>query len=125
MRALPILSCQTVRVALAALLRQGDATLVSTACRLKISSRSLQRHLGQMGTSHSELLAEVRMDIACRLLRHSSKRLSDIAKCIGYANASSFSRSFARLMKIQPNVYRRQQFAGKHKGKRVGRGLAN
>jgi AraC-like DNA-binding protein len=39
--------------------------------------------------------------------------LSDIAKVLGYSNASSFSRSFARLMKIQPVVYRRQQRAGK------------
>jgi transcriptional regulator GlxA family with amidase domain len=59
------------------------------------------------------MLAELRLKIACRLLVDSSKPLSDIAKFLGYSNASSFSRSFARLMKIQPVVYRRQQRAGK------------
>lgn len=64
-----------------------------------------------MGTSHSEMLAEIRLNVACRLLADSSKRLSDIAKFLGYTNASSFSRTFVRLMKVQPVVYRRQQLA--------------
>ncbi|MGL3214593.1 helix-turn-helix transcriptional regulator [Bradyrhizobium sp. BR 1433] len=104
-------SAQAVRAAIVASLRHGDATLDSTAQALKISSRTLQRHLGRLGTSHSEMLAEVRLDIACRLLVDSSKRLSDIAKFVGYSNASSFSRTFVRLMKIKPIAYRRQQLA--------------
>ena len=114
MRADRLLSSRTVRAAIVASLRHGDATLDSTARTLKVSGRTLQRHLGRMGTSHSEMLAEIRLRIACRLLADSSKRLSDIAKLLGYTNASSFSRSFARLMKIQPVVYRRQQRARKH-----------
>ncbi|WP_229197884.1 helix-turn-helix domain-containing protein [Bradyrhizobium acaciae] len=107
-------SAKAVRAAIVASLRQGDATLACTARTLKISSRTLQRHLGRMGTSHSEMLAEVRLDIACRLLVGSSKRLSDIAKFVGYSNASSFSRNFVRLMQIQPVIYRQQQLARKH-----------
>jgi AraC-like DNA-binding protein len=114
MRAVRLPSSRIVRAAIVASLRHGDTTLDSTAHALKISGRTLQRHLGRMGTSHSEMLAEVRLNIACRLLADSSKRLSDIAKFLGYTNASSFSRSFARLMKIQPVVYRRQQRARKH-----------
>jgi AraC-like DNA-binding protein len=60
------------------------------------------------------MLAEVRLNIACRLLADSSKRLSDIAKFLGYTNASSFSRSFARSMKVQPAIYRQHQRARKH-----------
>ena len=60
------------------------------------------------------MLADVRLDIACRLLMDSTQRLSDISKFLGYANASSFSRTFVRLMKVQPLVYRRQKLAGKH-----------
>ena len=114
MRALRLPSAKAVRTAIVASLRHGDATLDSTARALKISGRTLQRHLASMGTSHSEMLAEIRLKVACRLLADSSRRLSDIAKFLGYANASSFSRSFVRLMKIQPVVYRRQQFARKH-----------
>jgi AraC-like DNA-binding protein len=115
MRAVRLPSAQSVRAAMVASLRHGDATLGGAARALQVSARTLQRHLGRMGTSHSELLAEVRLNIACRLLADSGKRLSDIAKILGYANASSFSRSFARSMKIQPVVYRRQQLARKQK----------
>lgn len=58
------------------------------------------------------MLDEVRLTIACRLLADPNKRLSDIAKFLGYTNASSFSRTFVRLMKIQPIVYRRRRLAG-------------
>nr|WP_249794499.1 AraC family transcriptional regulator [Bradyrhizobium sp. BRP56] len=68
-----------------------------------------------MGTSYRAMLAEVRLSMACQLLGHSSKRLSEVAKFLGYSNASSFSRTFARLMKVQPVVYKRQQLAGKHR----------
>lgn len=114
MRAVRLPSPGAVRAAIVASLRHGDATLDSTARALKISGRTLQRHLGRMGTSHSEMLADVRLDLACRLLMDSTQRLSDISEFLGYANASSFSRTFVRLMKVQPVVYRRQQLAGKH-----------
>lgn len=107
-------SSEAIRGAIVASLRQGGATIGQTARVLNISVRTLQRHLGRMGTSHSEMLAEVRLDMACRLLADSSKHLSDIAKFLGYSNASSFSRAFVRLMKIQPVVYRRQQRSRRH-----------
>ena len=114
MRAVRLPSSRAVRaVIVASLLRHGDATLDSTARVLKISARTLQRYLGRMGTSHSEMLADVRLDIACHLLVDSRQRLSEIAKFLGYANASSFSRTFMRSMKVQPVVYRRQQLARK------------
>ncbi|TAI67379.1 AraC family transcriptional regulator [Bradyrhizobium sp. Leo170] len=121
MRAVRLPSSQAVRAAIIAALRHGDATLDSTARACKISTRTLQRHLGRMGTSHSAMLAEVRLSIACRLLVDSSKRLSDIAKFLGYTNASSFSRTFVRLMKVQPVVYRQQQLARKQERARLRR----
>jgi transcriptional regulator GlxA family with amidase domain len=74
-----------------------------------MSVRSLQRHLAGIGTSHSEIVAQVRLDTACYLLAESDDRIADIASRLGYAGPSSFSRIFMRLMKIQPVIYRRQQ----------------
>lgn len=122
MRAVRLPSAQAVRAVIAASLRHGDATLDSTARVLNVSPRTLQRHLGRMGTSHSEILAEVRLNIACRLLAGSSKRLSDIAKFVGYTNPSSFSRTFVRLMKVQPVIYRQQQRSRKQGQARHRRG---
>ncbi|MTV18917.1 helix-turn-helix transcriptional regulator [Bradyrhizobium elkanii] len=114
MRAVRLPSSEAVRAAIVASLRQGDATINGTARACKISTRTLQRHLGRMGTSYRAMLAEVRLNMACQLLADSGKPLSDVAKFLGYSSASSFSRTFARLMKVQPVVYRRQQLAGKH-----------
>src|SRR5689334_5387362 len=50
----------SVRAAIAASLCHGDAALQRTALQLGMSSRSLQRHLAGMGTSYSDMVAEVR-----------------------------------------------------------------
>jgi AraC-like DNA-binding protein len=100
-----------VRSAIAASLRRGGATLPRAALQLGISTRSLQRRVADMGTSYSELVAEVRIDTACHLLAESDQRLAEIAARLGFAGASSFSRTFKRLMRIQPAVYRQQQRA--------------
>ncbi|WP_347710914.1 AraC family transcriptional regulator [Bradyrhizobium sp. CB1650] len=123
MRAVRSPPVDVVRATIAASLRHGDATLDRTARALKISVRTLQRHLGRMGTSHSEMLAEVRLEMACRLLAESSKRLSDIARFLGYSNPSSFSRTFVRLMRVRPVAYRRQQLARQHRQGRQRRKL--
>jgi AraC-like DNA-binding protein len=111
MKPVPVPSLYTVRATIAALLRSGSASLRHTAHRLGISQRSLQRHLTAMGTSYSEMVTEVRLDTACHLLTESSQSISNIAYSLGYSGPSSFSRTFMRLMKIQPAVYRRQQMA--------------
>jgi len=102
-----------VRAAIAASLRHGNASVQNTARRLGVSVRSLQRHLAEIGTSYSEMVAEVRLYTACHLLVESNEPLSDIASRLGYAGPSSFSRTFMRLMKIQPIIYRRQRRNGK------------
>lgn len=106
-------SRHAVRAAITASLQHGGASLQRTANQLGVSARSLQRHLGETGTSYSVMVAEVRLDAACRLLVESNARISDIALRLGYAGPSSFSRTFMRLMKIQPVIYRRQQRNGK------------
>jgi AraC-like DNA-binding protein len=107
----PVPSRYSVRAAIAASLCDGNASLQRTARQLGVSSRSLQRHLAETGTSYSEMVTEVRLDMACHLLAESNERMSDIALRLGYAGPSSFSRAFMRLMKIQPVIYRRRHMA--------------
>jgi AraC-like DNA-binding protein len=111
MKPVPVPSQHSIRATIAALMRHGDASLQRTAQRLEISPRSLQRHLTGMGTSYSEIVAEVRLATACHLLAESDRSISNIAHSLGYSGTSSFSRVFMRLMKIQPIAYRRQQMA--------------
>jgi AraC-like DNA-binding protein len=79
-----------------------------------MSPRSLQRHLAGMGTSYSDMVAEVRLDTACYLLLESNEQISEIALRLGYAGTSSFSRVFMRLTKMQPVIYRRQRTVQKN-----------
>ena len=112
MRPVHLPSRSLVRDAIAASLPDGGASLRRTAQVLGVSTRSLQRHLADTGTSYSELVADVRLDVACRLLAGTEKRMSDIALLLGYTGPSSFSRSFMRLMKMQPVAYRREHRNG-------------
>lgn len=114
MKTVPVASPKAVRATIAILLQDGDASLQNTARRLGISPRSLQRQLTAIGTSYSDLVAEVRLATACHLLTESELSIADIAYRLGYSGPSSFSRVFMRLMKIQPAVYRRQRMAGLH-----------
>ena len=109
MKPVHIPSRYSVRAAIAASLYHGDAALQRTALQLGMRPRSLQRHLAGMGTSYSDMVAEVRLDTACHLLLESNERISEIALRLGYAGTSSFSRVFMRLTKIQPVTYRRQR----------------
>lgn len=61
-----------------------------------------------MGTSYSEIVAEIRLEMACRLLTETNEQISRIALSLGYAGASSFSRTFMRMMKVQPGTYRKK-----------------
>ena len=99
----------SVRAAIAVSMRHGGPKLQRAARQLGVSGRSLQRRLADMGTSYSELVAEVRLDTACQLLVDSDERICDIAMRLGFSSASSFNRTFMRLMKIQPGAYRRLQ----------------
>lgn len=126
MKPVPVPSQYSVRATIAALLRHGDASLRHTSHQLGISPRSLQRHLTGLGTSYSEIVAEVRLELACHLLAETDQSISHISGRLGYAGPSSFSRTFMRLMKVQPVVYRRQQITQKadkdcDRGKRAAR----
>jgi len=112
MKTAPVPSRSSILAVIATSMRTGDASLPQAARRLGVSTRTLQRRLTAAGTSFSELVAEVRLDTACHLLAESDLSLAAIATRLGYTGPSSFSRSFRRLMKIQPAVYRRQHAAG-------------
>lgn len=99
----------TVQKAIAGLLPNGHPTLQLTARKLGLSARSLQRRLGELGTTHSELVTKVRFEMACRLLAETNDRISNIATDLGFADASSFSRAFLRWSQMQPRLYRQQQ----------------
>jgi len=87
---------QRVRALLAAELRSGNPALEPIAAKLRMSTRTLRRRLGDDGTSLSALLDELRRELALRYLEEQTMTLDAIAFELGFADARAFRRAFKR-----------------------------
>lgn len=86
---------------------RGFLTAIQVADALSISERTLHRRLVTGGTSFGQILDEVRLQRAKNLLKTSSLSVEVIADMLGFAETSSFSRSFKRLSGMSPIAFRR------------------
>ncbi len=87
---------QRVRALLAAELRGGNAALEPVAARLRVSTRTLRRRLKDEGTSLTELLDELRRELALGYVDERAMTLDAIAFELGFADARAFRRAFKR-----------------------------
>jgi AraC-like DNA-binding protein len=94
-----------------ALLPGGYPCIEEVARLLSVSSRSLQRALSETNDSYSDMVDRCRRQTACESLEQTQKPIRDIAKKLGYRDASSFSRAFRRWTGTMPRAYRIQSFA--------------
>jgi AraC-like DNA-binding protein len=91
-----------------ALLPRGYPCIEEVARLLCVSSRSLQRALSDADDSYSDMVDRCRRQAACESLEQTQKPIKDIAKKLGYRDASSFSRAFRRWTGTMPRAYRNQ-----------------
>ena len=83
----------------------GDAVL---ADQLGVSRRQLDRILKQRyGKSFREKLREMRLEVACDLLRSTDLTIGEIAERIGYGTPSNFTVFFRDAAAMTPSQYRR------------------
>jgi AraC-like DNA-binding protein len=97
---------ERVRTHLAASLPRG-ADVVEVARAMRMSARTLQRHLEQEQTRFSEVLDGARLELARRLLADPTITLTDIAFRLGFADLATFSRAFKRWTGKPPGQWRR------------------
>lgn len=95
-----------VRRSLALMLPLGRATLEQVSENLGTPSRTLQRSLEKEGHSFASLLNTVRREMATDQLTHSSLAVGEIARAIGYATPSSFTRWFYAEFGLTPGSWR-------------------
>jgi len=88
------------------LLPRGQAKAKIVAIELGMSERSLVRHLADMGTSFSEILSKLRLELALKYLSQPELSLNQIAFLLGYANQSAFSAAFKRTAGRTPREMR-------------------
>jgi AraC-like DNA-binding protein len=73
----------------------GDRPAVSKVARsLGMSVRTLQRRLGELGTTYQDVLDHVRHRSARRLLTSTSLGLGEVAFLLGFEEVNSFMRAF-------------------------------
>ena len=98
-----------LRRAIGASLAKGRPTIARAAESAGMSTRSLQRRLLNFGLTYSQLLDEVRLEVACHLLERTETSLAQIASDLGYADPANFTRAFQRWTGQKPSAFRRRR----------------
>lgn len=70
--------------------------------------RTLQRQLTQLGTSFTELLHEVRMEIAKDRLLNSDVSIARLSDSLGYSDQGTFTKAFKSQSGFAPVTWRKQ-----------------
>jgi AraC-like DNA-binding protein len=96
-----------IKVVLRRNLASGRPDIANAARELGLSERTLQRRIGDAGTTFRALLDEVRQELAISLLADASIAIDEIAFLLGYEDASSFYRSFKNWKKTSPHKWRK------------------
>jgi AraC-like DNA-binding protein len=84
----------------------GNASLDRIADNLSMSGRTLQRKLREHGTSHQELLDQMRRDLAMRYLQEREMAICEVAYLLGFSESSALHRAFKRWTGQTPNEFR-------------------
>ncbi|HEX3772067.1 MAG TPA: AraC family transcriptional regulator [Polyangiaceae bacterium] len=88
--------------------RAPESSMENVARDLQVSPRTLRRQLADRGLTFSNLAAEVRRDLAERLLRTTAIPVAQIARQVGYATITSFVRAFHGWTGVSPGVFRKR-----------------
>jgi AraC-like DNA-binding protein len=92
------------------LVRQGDATMPAVARKLNMSTATLRRRLQEEGTSHSQIVDDVRRELAELYLSDRALPIGDIVALTGFSHVAAFYRAFRRWSGGKtPGAYRTMQ----------------
>ncbi|WP_191094298.1 AraC family transcriptional regulator [Nocardia colli] len=96
-----------LQAAVTAALAEGDLDLDGVAGRLAVSPRTVQRRLGEAGTSWRATVDAVRHRRATDLLRDTDLPVRSVAARVGYTDARALRRAFLRWTGHTPDDFRR------------------
>jgi AraC-like DNA-binding protein len=95
-----------VRDVLTQHLARGEPSQEEVAELLNMSARTLQRKLGDGGTTYKEILDETRRVLALAYLSAPRHSVSDVTYLLGFSAGSSFTRAFRRWTGQSPSDWR-------------------
>jgi AraC-like DNA-binding protein len=102
---------ERARAVISQTLLAGQSGAEQVARRLGMSSRTLQRRLSEEGTSHGELVDDVRREQAMLHLAGNRFSIGEISFLLGFAHPNGFHKAFKRWTRMTPAHYREAQSA--------------
>ncbi|WP_430390193.1 AraC family transcriptional regulator [Dyella sp. 20L07] len=87
-------------------MRGGHMRVAQVADALHLSPRTLQRKLGEAGTSYQQVLDQVRCHLARHLLDATDLDTGEIAFLLGFEELNSFNRAFRQWQGETPTRWR-------------------
>ncbi len=81
-------------------------TIETVAANMNVSVRSLQRKLAVESTTYKEVIDDLRKEMALKYLDQNALNVQEVSDLLGYADVSSFSRSFKKWTNLSPRAYR-------------------
>ncbi|MDC0746640.1 AraC family transcriptional regulator [Polyangium mundeleinium] len=97
---------EQVRAVVARRMSGERPSLAKVARELSLSTRTLQRRLGELGVSYQHVLDDVRHHTALRLLRTDDVDVNEIAFLLGFDEVNSFTRAFRAWEGTTPHRWR-------------------
>jgi AraC-like DNA-binding protein len=94
-------------------LLSGHAGADQVARRLAVSLRTLHRRLAEEGTSHGELVDDVRREQAMLHLAGNRFSIGEISFLLGFAHPNGFHKAFKRWTRMTPVQYREEAQASR------------
>ena len=92
---------------------QNEVNLEELASIANMSRRSFLRIFqSATGTSPLAWLIDRRIQLACGMLRHTDKRITEIAFDVGFNDSNYFTRQFRKTAGCSPREYRMRQGMG-------------
>jgi AraC-like DNA-binding protein len=81
-------------------------SLEQIADSLKMSSRTLRRHLTEKNTTYQKLLNQARLEVAEEHLKNKGETVQQVAELCGFSDAQNFSQAFKRWTGKTPSEFR-------------------
>lgn len=97
---------ERARAVIAGTLLAGQSSADQVARRLAVSLRTLHRRLAEAGTSHGELVDDVRREQAMLHLAGNRFSIGEISFLLGFAHPNGFHKAFKRWTRMTPAQYR-------------------
>jgi AraC-like DNA-binding protein len=87
-------------------LRYGDVGMLQVAQKVHMSPATLRRRLAEEGSTLTDIVTDVRRELALRHLVNKDLAVSEVAFLLGFSNVSALSRAFKRWTGQSPADYR-------------------